>query len=224
MASTFGPDEFSGLYGTAPRSIPGDRPWVLANMVVGVDGAAAIDGRVGSLSDELDHQLLQYLRRLGDVLLVGARTVRAEGYGLVSGTRPAIVTGSGDLDYDSSLFAEASEPPLLLVPRSRAVEIGERAAGRAQVVASGSDRVDLGEALGSLREMGVGIVTTEGGPTLLRQLVSVGALDELCLTVSATIGGDDFGLFGDGPLPSRHLRLEHAATSHDSVYLRYLLT
>jgi hypothetical protein len=38
------------LYAGVQRSAPDDQPWVLANMVCGIDGSTAIAGRVGALS------------------------------------------------------------------------------------------------------------------------------------------------------------------------------
>ena len=51
--------------------------WVLANMVGGLDGSAAVGGRVGALTGGADAVLFRRLRALADVVLVGANTVRA---------------------------------------------------------------------------------------------------------------------------------------------------
>src|SRR5262245_36804108 len=65
------------------RPRPGDRPWLLVNMVTSLDGAVAIDGRSGALGGPGDHLVFHALRSLADVILVGAATVRAERYGPV---------------------------------------------------------------------------------------------------------------------------------------------
>src|SRR6476619_5171119 len=57
--------------------------WLRANMVASLDGAATVDGRSGGLSDEADQQIFAMLRAHADVILVGAGTARAEGYGPV---------------------------------------------------------------------------------------------------------------------------------------------
>ncbi len=66
--------------------------WVMAHVVAGLDGSAAIRGRVGALSTAPDAKLFSLMRALADVVLVGAETVRAEGYGPsacpASGSRP----------------------------------------------------------------------------------------------------------------------------------------
>ena len=58
-------------------------PWVRANMVMSLDGAASLLGRSGGLSGEADRQVFAMLRAITDVILVGAGTVRAEKYGPV---------------------------------------------------------------------------------------------------------------------------------------------
>ena len=72
-------------------------PWLRLNFVATVDGAAeGSDGKSGSINNEADHRVFHALRELADVVVVGAGTVRAEGY------RPnpkplVVVTRSGEL-------------------------------------------------------------------------------------------------------------------------------
>ncbi len=69
-------------YGDPNRRRDGaGHPWVELCMVDSIDGATAIDGRSGGLSSPTDFQVLLALRQLADVIIVGASTVRAEGYG-----------------------------------------------------------------------------------------------------------------------------------------------
>jgi hypothetical protein len=75
------PDPFAGYEVARPR--PEGRPWLIANMVAGLDGALAWNGKVGVLSSEADRSLFVRLRGIADAVLVGAGTVRAEGYGPV---------------------------------------------------------------------------------------------------------------------------------------------
>lgn len=91
-------------------------PWLRANMVASVDGAATLDGRVGTLTGPADQHLLLLLRAMADVLVVGAGTLRAEGYGALTvdpalaplrrleGMRPAprLVVPTRSLDLDPS--------------------------------------------------------------------------------------------------------------------------
>src|SRR6478672_11033193 len=72
-------------------------PWLRLNFVSTVDGAVdGADGKSGSINTEADHRVFRVLREIADVVVVGAGTVRAEGY------RPnpkplVVVTRSGDL-------------------------------------------------------------------------------------------------------------------------------
>jgi riboflavin biosynthesis pyrimidine reductase len=49
--------------------------------------------------------------------------------------------------------------------------------------------VDLAVALRGLADRGLARVHTEGGPTLLRELLAAGLVDELCLTVAPVLVG-----------------------------------
>ena len=67
-------------YAQVDRTRAGGGCWVMANMVGGLDGSAAIGGRVAALSTGPDAALFRLMRALADVVLVGAETVRREGY------------------------------------------------------------------------------------------------------------------------------------------------
>ncbi len=72
--------------------------WLRLNMVATVDGAAAgSDGTSESLTNRADRRILGVIRELADVVLVGAASVRAEGYQLPKRAPLAVVTRSGDL-------------------------------------------------------------------------------------------------------------------------------
>ncbi|HEU5149373.1 MAG TPA: dihydrofolate reductase family protein, partial [Iamia sp.] len=126
-------DDLLDLY-VVDREPHGDRPWVLANMVGGLDGSAAVGGRVGALSDDTDATLFRSLRAVADVVVVGAETARRERYGPVvltealaasrvaaglSPTPPiAVVSRSLRLDWDMPLFtapAAAGAPRPVIV-------------------------------------------------------------------------------------------------------------
>src|SRR6478672_8158849 len=63
------------------RSRPEHECWVTGHMVAGLDGTASVRGRVGSLSTAPDQALFPRVRQIADIVLVGAETVRREGYG-----------------------------------------------------------------------------------------------------------------------------------------------
>lgn len=55
-------------------------PGLRLNMITSLDGAVSIGGRAGPLGGPADQELMVVLRMLTDVILVGANTVRIEGY------------------------------------------------------------------------------------------------------------------------------------------------
>jgi riboflavin biosynthesis pyrimidine reductase len=181
-----GPDDLAA----AERHRVGDRPWVGACMVAGLDGAVVIDQRSGALSSPEDTALLAALRRVADVILVGAGTVRAEGYGPPKkpGQRIGVVTASGAVDVTTDLFTSGAG--FLVMPEGRAAP-----GDGIPVVRAGHGHVAIAEALRRLDQVldPPTFVQFEGGPALNGSLVDSGCLDELNLTISPRIGG------GDGP-------------------------
>lgn len=212
---------------------------VRVNMVASVDGAAAVDGRVGALTGPADQQLLHELRTLCDVLLVGAGTLRAEGYGPLVLTeqeqrartgraqapvpRLAVLSRSLDLDLTAPVFVEATARPLVVTSRAAPAD-RRRAADRvADVVVAGEDDVDLGLALDLMAGDDLPLVLSEGGPGVLAQLLVGGLVDELCLAISPTVVSGPATRITAGPSfhPSRSLRLSGVAERDGFLFLRY---
>jgi PPK2 family polyphosphate:nucleotide phosphotransferase len=214
--------------------------WVMANMVGGLDGSAAIGGRVAALSTEPDAALFRLMRALADVVLVGAETVRREGYrrlrlpeeraaarqaaGRPRTPRLAVVTRSLDLDWSTEAFAGAPPESRALVITCKAADPGrlERAREVADVVIAGQDRVEPEQAVLRLSDLGHRVVLCEGGPTLLGELVAADRLDELCLTIAPLMGGDPLPVSVSPPgAPLRHFALRHVMRDGDTLFLRY---
>lgn len=193
-------DDLARLY-RAP-----DGPWFRCNMVTTLDGAAnGADGKSGSINTEADHVVFGLLRALSDVVVVGAGTIRVEGYGAISvepelrplrermGLSPALpivaVTRSGDvpptLRQSSSgdvLVATCASSP----GRSEA----QTALGVDRVLVCGDSSVDLGSLVAQLHDRGWTRLLTEGGPHLTGSFLGAGLLDELCFTIAPrAIGG-----------------------------------
>lgn len=217
----------------------GPRPGVRLNMIASVDGAAALAGRSGALGGPDDKALFGVLRALADVILVGAGTMRTEGYGPVRLAAPAsdrrrgwglepvpaiaVVTRSCALDWDSPFFRQAERRPLVLTVASAPADRRDRAAEVADVVVAGDTEVEMAEALSALGERGYDNVLAEGGPRIAGQLAAAGLLDEVCLTVSPVLASGDAGriLHGDALAPAPELRLRHVLEAGGFLFLRY---
>lgn len=188
-----------------------DQPWVRANMITSVDGAVSLDGRSGGLSGVADRLVFTVLRSLADVVLVGAGTVRAENYGrarprdlwprLRAGraTTPpvAVLTRRLDLDLHGRLLGDSGTGdsdaggdlarPIILTTRAAPADKITAAAKVADVIVG--DDLSATSAIDALASLGHRKILTEGGPTLLGQIIASGLLDELCLTVSPVLEG-----------------------------------
>src|SRR5690606_15464855 len=164
-------------------------PVLRVNFVSSVDGAATRDGLSGGLGDAADRRYFELLRRVADVVLVGAGTVRAEGYGPMRvsdasvawreahGLTPhpvfAIVSGSLDLDPASRIFTEAPIRPIVVTTPGRDVA---PFAEIADVVESGvGERIDAAAAIEALRARGLSRILCEGGPHLFCSLIAADA-------------------------------------------------
>ncbi|WP_301150293.1 pyrimidine reductase family protein [Mycobacterium simiae] len=186
----------------------GDDIWLRANFITSIDGGATADGKTGPMAGPGDRLIFFLLRELADVIVVGAGTVRVEGYsgahaGIAERQRRqargqsevpqlAIVSKSGRLDRDMGVFTRTEVPPLVLTCRAAAEE-SRRLLGDLAVVVdcSGPDpgKVDEAAVLAVLRDRGMRRVLTEGGPMLLGSLMRRGMLDELCLTIAPYLVG-----------------------------------
>jgi len=212
---------------------------VRMNFVTSADGAATLDGRSGVLGGETDRALMEVLRALADVVVVGAGTVRAEGYGgmrigdalagwrqehgLPTQPRLAVVSGRADLDPADAVFSEAVTTPIVITSSHAPVDRLRALDDVADVVMCGDGTVDLRGMRSTLAERGLPQILCEGGPGLFGSLVAEDLVDEVCLTVSPTLAGGESGRIMRGaPEAARALRLVHAITDDDGfVFLRY---
>ncbi|MER6691098.1 pyrimidine reductase family protein [Streptomyces minutiscleroticus] len=215
----------------------GPEPWLRANMVSTLDGAAQHDGRSQPLSGAADMRIFGVLRALADVVVVGAETVRREGYrparareefagareAAGQGPAPAIavVTAGLDLDFSLPLFTSPLVPTLVLTgagaPRDRVA--AAEAAGAEVVVAGDGTGVDPGRITGVLAGRGLRRQLTEGGPRLLGPLIGADALDEMCLTLSPTLTAGDAQRIAGGPRVAVPQRFELAALLEEEGFL-----
>jgi riboflavin biosynthesis pyrimidine reductase len=206
----------------ADLPVAAGRPGVRLNMIASLDGATAVAGVAGGLGGKADQALFALLRRMADVVLVAAGTVRAERYG-PSTVPVAVVTRSCRLDWDSRFFTEQIARPLVVTVATAPAEARARAAEVANVVVAGEHDVDLVEAVEALGARGFRAVLSEGGPILNAQLAAAGLLDELCLTLSPLLVGGDAKRLLAGPLlpgpPA--LRLVSACEEDGFLFLRY---
>ncbi|MBP0456707.1 pyrimidine reductase family protein [Streptomyces montanisoli] len=208
-------EELADAY--AYPALAGGRPWLRANMVSTLDGAAQHEGRSQTISSAGDMRIFGVLRALADVVVVGAETVRQVDYlparareafaarRAASGQGPAaaiaVVSASLALDFSRPLFTAPRVPTLLLTGAAAPPERVREAekAGAEVVVAGDGPGVDPVRAVDALAERGLTRLLTEGGPRLLGQFVASRLLDELCLTVSPLLTAGSAQRVAGGP-------------------------
>jgi len=183
-----------------------DAPWLRANMVATIDGAAwGADGRSASISSPADKDLFGRLRATADVILVGAGTARTEDYGparhreryaarrIADGRTPAaviaVVTRSGELDPTARLFTGSVDglprsAPIVVTCESSYAATRDRLGSVADVIAVGTHDVDLAAMRSVFIDRGLVRMHCEGGPALLGALLAADLVDELLLTTT----------------------------------------
>ncbi len=180
-----------------------DRPYLVTNFVSTLDGRATLGGVSGPIGSSVDTEMLLALRCVPDAVMIGAGTMRTERYGRVvpSARRRAlrvkrglaadplavIVSSRLELPWDAGLFScGAGEVVIVTTSRRSLPELATPTSALRF-----PERVDLAAALAWLRaERGVRLVLCEGGPHLHGELLSLGAVDEVFLTVAAKLGGE----------------------------------
>ncbi|MFF7762538.1 pyrimidine reductase family protein [Streptomyces griseorubiginosus] len=238
-------DELAAAY-AYPALGPGAGPeapevWLRANMVSTLDGAAQHDGRSQPISTATDMRIFGTLRALADVVVVGAETVRQEGYrpararaefaalreAAGQGPAPAIavISASLDLDFSLPLYTSPLVPTLVLTGAAAApdrIAAAEKAGARV-VIAGDGVGVEPARAVRALAGLGHTRLLTEGGPRLLGQLVAAGVLDELCLTLSPMLTAGDAQRIAGGPSVAVPARFALASLLEEDgfLYSRY---
>ena len=222
---------------------PASRPYVYLNFVSTIDGQVTLgEGGAAGLGSKADHRLMGRLRVTADALLHGASTVRKDNFppevpadleeerlarGLARQPFGAVVTLSGDIAPDSRYFSRPGS--VILTADLQVTRLASLFGDRAVVVGCGAETVDLGRALGTLRErFGVRTLLCEGGPGLTHDLVAGGHLDEIFLTLAPKLGSDKAALrllegraFDPAALPQAELIQVLAEGSE--LFLRYRL-
>ena len=164
------------------------------NMVSSLDGAATLEGRSGGLGGEADQQMMMRLRMLTDVILVGANTVRVEGY-------------QGSLIDDKAAHWRQAQG---LPPHPQLV-VATRRGGAPP----------LAELVARFRAENKQVLC-EGGPHIFGQLAAMDAIDDLCLTIGPLLTGPGAMRITAGDThPPKRMNLVHAIPIEGLLFLRY---
>lgn len=181
---------------------PPSDPWLRINLIAAVSGdAAGSDGTSDTLSNPADRAILRAIRDVADAVVIGAASVRAEGYRVPSRARLAVVTSTGDLS-GHRIAPELAERVIVVCPASAEPRVrsslGGTVASDATVytVADDGGRMAPADIVTALHEHGLTSLICEGGPSLAGQFVRAGLVDELCLTTAPVVIGSGLPAFG----------------------------
>jgi riboflavin biosynthesis pyrimidine reductase len=200
-----------------PGPAPPDRPFMLVNFVATADGRATISGRTGPIANDADYALFHALRRRVDAVMVGAETVRVEGYGPMEATA-VLVTHSARLPAEVGLLKAPGNRVVVLTPSPDAT-LPPCAAQVSYL------RAPLAEGVRRLRtEHGIASIDCEGGPRLLGDLLHAGLVDELHLVIATKLaaGHDPTTIVTGATLvPPLDLELLSVHEAGGYLFLRY---
>lgn len=207
---------------------PARPDWLRLNLVGSVSGSAAgSDGTSETLSSPTDRLLLKIIRDLGDVVLVGAASVHAEGYFVPRHADLAVVTGTGDLSGHRIVTSDRRGRLLVLCPAAAAPTVRETLGATSAeiiIVPDTDARLAPEDILAALRGAGYRSIVCEGGPSVAAQLIEAGLVDEICLTVSPVVNGSALPLFGGNEFAARRLVLSQLmADGASGLYARWAL-
>jgi riboflavin biosynthesis pyrimidine reductase len=209
------------------------------NFVSTLDGRAALDGSTRPLGGAADLAMLLALRDVADAVLIGPGTVRAEGYarlvgeperraareaaGLAADPAAVLISRRFDIPWEAGLFAAPSQR-IIVYTSAGAVRDAPEVAAPVEVVAL--PECTPAAALADLRARGVRALLSEGGPTLFRGLIASHLVDELFLTLTPVLTGDEreTAILSGGRLPAPvRSQLRWVLRAEQELFLRYAI-
>ncbi|MFQ5512490.1 MAG: RibD family protein [Candidatus Krumholzibacteriia bacterium] len=218
-------------------------PYVTLNVAISADGKIATRRRESfPLGSAEDRRLMDVLRARADAVVVGAGTVRSDGWairvrdaGLRAGRRrrrgaphPLNVVPSARLDLSPGrqFFTHAETERLVLTTRAAPAARVRRFEKHASVIVLARKRIRPTDVLAQLSKRGVKRVLLEGGGELNYSFLEQNLVDEMYLTLTPRIlggRGAPTAVDGTGFLRASHIRLELRSCRRrdDEVFLRY---
>jgi len=199
-------DRITALY--APPSTT----WTRINLIASVDGSATgSDGTSDTLSNPADRRILRVIRSQADAVLIGAQTLRAEGYLLPRRSHLAVATVSGDLT-GAHPPREGDATSVLVLGPAEAEERARATMTAAEVVflpvpVGDEGRPTADALLDALHAHGATSIVCEGGPALAGQVLATGRVDEICLSTSPRIAATGHSVFGSDTGAAQPLEL-----------------
>jgi 2,5-diamino-6-(ribosylamino)-4(3H)-pyrimidinone 5'-phosphate reductase len=193
-----------------------DRPFIFINSAMSADGKLSTKERKQvKISGKLDFERVDELRAQADAIMVGIGTVLSDDPSLTvksperkaarkasgKSENPAriIVDSSARTPFDADIFKKGEGIRIIAVSNEAPAERVEKLEKKALVIRTGTNKVDLAELAGKLKEMSINTLMVEGGATLIWGMLSAGLVDEIYTFIgNLIIGGATAPTFTDG--------------------------
>lgn len=186
-----------------------DRPFVFINVAMTADGKIDTFVRKGAaISSQRDKERVDKLRAESDAVMVGGRTLldedpkltvksealRAErvARGLAPNPIKVGVVTNAELNSHSKFIHEGGGRVVIFTThRTSKDQLASLRSQNAEVFIHEGERVDLGNMMQSLKELGINRLMVEGGATLNFELIRLGLVDEVSAYVAPMIFGGE---------------------------------
>jgi len=224
-----------------------DRPFVFINVAMTADGKIDTFERKGAaISSQRDKERVDRLRAESDAVMVGGRTLLDEDPKLTvkSETLRAqrVARGLSPNPVKVGIVSEANIKPdsrflntgparivIFTTHRTSKDQVAILRSRGVDVYIHDSEKVDLPQALGTLKELGIQRLMVEGGATLNFELLKLRLVDELDTYIAPMIfGGESAPTLAAGPglersaaIPLRFVSVEKEEDG--GVLLKYLV-
>jgi len=222
-----------------------NRPFVFINVAMTADGKIDTFARRGAaISSQRDKERVDRLRAESDAVMVGGRTLLDEDPKLTvksealreeriaRGLSPnpikvGVVTKAELKSHSKFLHEGGGRVVIFTTQRTSKEELASLRSQNAEVFVHESERVDLGNMLQTLTELGINRLMVEGGATLNFELIRLGLVDEVSAYMAPMIfGGEKAPTMVSGSGFERgdavHLKLIHVEPWDDGgVLLHY---
>ena len=224
-----------------------NRPYVFINVAMTADGKIDTFERKGAaISSQRDKERVDKLRAESDAVMVGGKTLLDEdprltvksevlrservSRGLSPNPVKVCIVTKAELKSDSEFLTAGPSGIVIFTTRQTSkAQVSFLQARGAKVYVHDSERVNLPNALETLKELGIHRLMVEGGATLNFELLHLGLVDEVTAYVAPMIfGGDTAPTMAAGSGLSRSeaipLKLNHVEHWDDGgVLLHYFL-
>lgn len=216
-------DRLRGLYRRDPAAVG-----IRLNLVASIDGSARGDDDTSeSLSSRADRAVLGAIRAESDVVLIGAATLRREGYLVPRTARLAVLTASGELGSADLGEVVDADKILVLGPATARDRVATTLGAPHRFIplaARADGRTRLADAVAALAQYGAPHIVAEGGPSLAAALIAERLVGELCLSTSPRLTGGGLPVLGDAPHPAIPAQLAGLLIDDaGGLYARWLL-